>query len=94
MLDNRHLQKLIVNDSPPPLSENFFERMGASIGSDTMVYMGRSLAWRQYFTKPQLWILFALVAMTMIALLNAPVGHSEDDLDRLDALSMSSSLTL
>ena len=68
--------------------------MGAIIGSDTTVYMGRSLAWRHYFTKPQLWILFAFVAITMIALLNAPAGHSDDDLDRLDALSMSSSLTL
>ena len=55
---------------------------------------GEVLVLKDYLFKPYIWVLCMLIVWASVALFYVRVGHVDDDLTKVDALSFSSSLTL
>ena len=82
-----------MQTSVPELSEGFYEQVQSRLPVNSTFVMGHVLA-KNYLTKSQMWILLTLMILVTITLLNVTLTHSDDDLDKIDALTLSSSLTL
>lgn len=94
MLHDHELKKIILKDSAPELSEDFYARIEQSFKTHSSNYEGEVLTWRGYLSKPQVWALLILAVVATVVLLNGTIMHADDDLTKVDALSFSSSLTL
>jgi len=94
MLNDQELKTIILKDSVPKLSDDFYGRIERSVKSTSSPIVGDVLAWQDYLLKPQILILVMLAIIATVTLLNVSTVHSDDDLTKVDALSFSSSLTL
>jgi hypothetical protein len=94
MLHDHELKKIILKDSAPELSEDFYARVEQSFKTHSSNHVGEVLVLRGYLSKPKVWALLILALIATVVLLNGAVMHADDDLTKVDALSFSSSLTL
>ena len=98
MLNDQKLKEKILNEKAPVLSESFYqdayEAIEKELTAKKSYHGGDILVLKDYLLKPYIWVLCMLIIWASVTLFYVRVGHVDDDLAKLDALSISTSLTL
>jgi len=98
MLNDQKLKEKLLSEKSPILRESFYQDAYEVIEKELTVKKsyngGEVLVLKDYLFKPYIWVLCMLIVWASVALFYVRVGHVDDDLTKLDALSISTSLTL
>lgn len=94
MLNDKDLKNAILKGSTPKLSKDFYVRIGRLVEHESSHDQGSVLVGKAYLFKYQILVLLVIAIAATITLINLTSLHGDDDLNRIDALSLSGFLTI